>query len=117
MRCVECGKRVSRGYERCRSCAQKKAWEARRPPEKPKIYLAWRYDCHCGLKAFSFEPHRFIQATCGHDVNRGSRVLYYQGKTYETCPICGGDVGSHHCERGQDETFYIAPCPVEVAVV
>lgn len=76
-RCPGCGgSKDSRG-RLCRECYFKTV-RREEEPESP-VRVAWRYNCPCGLRAFSFEPHLVIQATCGHDVKRGDRFLY--GKT------------------------------------
>jgi len=104
-KCPGCGKPISNQAEKCNSCA-KKANEAKlRPP-----LMAWRYDCPCGIRAYSFDPLPEIRDSAGHEIRRGARAIYNNGKLYDYCPACGTSGGAHSCER-RDEVFYVACCP------
>jgi len=73
-------------------------------------FMAWRYDCPCGIVAYSFDGTPTIRDSVGHEVTRGARVICNSGKFYEHCPRCGTSGGAHSCER-RDEMFYVASCP------
>ncbi len=73
-KCPSCGGKM-RSYARlCRLCYRKSVKKEEPPPE-PRV--AWRYDCLVhGIKVFSFDPHRSVRLTCGHEVKRGQRFVY-----------------------------------------
>lgn len=72
--------------------------------------MAWRYDCECGITAYSFEPPPEIRDSRGHTVRRGGRVIYLGGKFHNPCPSCGQRPDIHTYER-RDGSFYVAVCP------
>jgi len=88
----------------------------RKPKEiKPISYplLAWKCKCPCGLVAYGFDPCQMIQRlTCGHSRGISIRVIYFQGKYHEYCPVCDLSANSHKGER-RDEMFYEAICPTK----
>lgn len=114
-RCSDCGKSISKRAEKCRSCAKKKP----KLPETPLLLLAWRYACEHEKGIYSFDPYYYghparlkIRATCGCDLEYAVRVIYFEGKHYEYCPVCDLSASSHKGER-RDEMFYEAICPTK----
>lgn len=106
--CPDCGKPISKQAEKCRSCAKKKP----KPPERDFPLLAWRYDCEHKKAIYSFDPRQEIQATCGCDLEYAVRVIYFEGKHHEYCPVCNHSANSHKGER-RNEMFYEAICPTK----
>ena len=74
LKCPFCKGKMSDKARMCQSCYLKSV-KKEEPPAGP--LFAWRYDCQiCGIKAFSFDPHKSVGLTCGHEVKRGERFLY-----------------------------------------
>lgn len=72
--------------------------------------LAWRYDCWCGIGAYSFDGPLTIRDSKGHDVSRAERVIYCDGGFHNPCPLCEKPAIEHTGER-KEEMFYEAVCP------
>jgi len=102
-KCPDCGKPIGDRASKCKGCAKKS------PSGACKPILAWRYDCPCGIAAYSFDGTPTIRDSAGHDVRRGPRVIYNGGKFYDYCPACGASAGGHSFER-RDEMFYVVSC-------
>lgn len=102
--CPDCGTAISDRATKCRVCTKRQEHRDSKP------LMGWRYDCHCGITAYSFDGASSIRDGAGHEVQRGARAICNGGEFYDYCPACGASAGGHSFER-QEEMLYVACCP------
>jgi len=104
-KCPGCGKPIGDRASKCKSCIRKSPNIGGGSP-----LLAWRYDCPCGIVAYSFDGTATIRDSVGHEIRRGSRVIYSEGKFHDFCPLCGLSADSHAGARGDERDGYAISC-------